>query len=144
MNTTDKVCQWLVAGQWFSPSTTVSSTNKTDCHNITEILLKVVLNTICLCIYIFSSLGSWRPLSICKPFQKFSFLKPLNQFEPNLATIILRVSSLKFVSDVPVPITTKVVSLNPTHVEVYSIQHYVISLSVICDRWVVFSGFLHQ
>jgi hypothetical protein len=31
----DKVCQWLVAGQWFSPSTSVSSTNKTD---ITEIL----------------------------------------------------------------------------------------------------------
>jgi hypothetical protein len=24
----------------------VSSTNKTDCHNITEILLKVALNTI--------------------------------------------------------------------------------------------------
>jgi hypothetical protein len=26
-----------------------------------------------------------------------------------------------------VPITTKVVSLNPVHVEVYSIQHYVIT-----------------
>jgi hypothetical protein len=25
---------------WFSPGTPVSSTNKTDCHNITEILLK--------------------------------------------------------------------------------------------------------
>jgi len=32
-----------VAGQWFSP---VSSTNKTDSHDITEILLKVALNTI--------------------------------------------------------------------------------------------------
>ena len=42
----DKVCQWLEAGQWFSPGTPVSSTNKTDCHNITEILLKVALNTI--------------------------------------------------------------------------------------------------
>jgi hypothetical protein len=39
----DKVCQWLAAGRWFSP---VSSTNKTDCHNITEIVLKVALNTI--------------------------------------------------------------------------------------------------
>jgi hypothetical protein len=39
----DKVCQWLVAGQWFSPGTLVSSINKTDCHDITEILLKVVL-----------------------------------------------------------------------------------------------------
>ena len=38
----DKVCQWLWTGQWLSP---VSSTNKTDCHDITEILLKVVLNT---------------------------------------------------------------------------------------------------
>jgi hypothetical protein len=29
----------------FSPGTPVSSTNKTDCHDITEILLKVALNT---------------------------------------------------------------------------------------------------
>jgi hypothetical protein len=42
----DKVCQWLAAGRWFSPGTTVSSTNKTDHHDITEILLKVALNTI--------------------------------------------------------------------------------------------------
>jgi len=35
-----------VTGWWFSPGTPVSSTNKTDCHNITEILLKVGLNTI--------------------------------------------------------------------------------------------------
>ena len=48
LNTTlcDKVCQWLAAGQWFSPGTPVSSTNKTDHHDITEILLKVVWNTI--------------------------------------------------------------------------------------------------
>jgi len=39
----DKVCQWLITGQWFSPG---SSTIKTDCYDITEILLKVVLNTI--------------------------------------------------------------------------------------------------
>jgi hypothetical protein len=38
----DKVCQWLADGQWFSPGTLVSSTNKTDCLNKTEILLKVV------------------------------------------------------------------------------------------------------
>jgi len=34
-----------VTGQWFSPGTPVSCTNKTDCHDITEILLKVALNT---------------------------------------------------------------------------------------------------
>ena len=44
----DKVCQWLAAGWWFSPGTLVSFTNKTDCQDITEILLKVVLNTITL------------------------------------------------------------------------------------------------
>ena len=44
----DKVCQWLATGWWFSPGTPVSSTNKTDRHNIAEILLKVVLNTITL------------------------------------------------------------------------------------------------
>jgi hypothetical protein len=40
LNTTlyDKVCQWLGAGWWFSPGTPVSSTNKTDRHDITEIL----------------------------------------------------------------------------------------------------------
>ena len=41
-----KFCQWLTTGLWFSPGNPVSSTNKTDRHNITEILLKVVLNTI--------------------------------------------------------------------------------------------------
>ena len=35
----------FAAGQWFSPGTPVSSTNKTDRNDITEILLKVALNT---------------------------------------------------------------------------------------------------
>jgi hypothetical protein len=35
-----------VTGQWFSPGSPVSSTNKTDRHDITEILLKVALSTI--------------------------------------------------------------------------------------------------
>jgi hypothetical protein len=35
---TIQVCQRLATGRWFSP---VSSTNKTDHHDITEILLKV-------------------------------------------------------------------------------------------------------
>ena len=42
----DKICQWLAAGWWFSSGTLVFSTNKTDCHNVTELLLKVALNTI--------------------------------------------------------------------------------------------------
>ena len=36
----DNVCQWLVTVRWFS------STNKTDRHDITEILLKEALSTI--------------------------------------------------------------------------------------------------
>jgi hypothetical protein len=36
LNTTlcDKVCQWLAADRWFSPGTPISTTNKTDRHNI--------------------------------------------------------------------------------------------------------------
>ena len=40
----DKVCQWLLTGRWFSLGPLVSSTDKTDRHDITEILLKVALN----------------------------------------------------------------------------------------------------
>ena len=42
----DKVYQWLATSQWFSQGTPVFSTNKNDCHDITEILLKVALKTI--------------------------------------------------------------------------------------------------
>jgi hypothetical protein len=37
---------FIATGLWFSPGTPVSSTNKADTHEITEILLKVALNTI--------------------------------------------------------------------------------------------------
>jgi hypothetical protein len=37
---------------FFLPGTPVSSTNKTDCHNITEILLKVALNIIILILFL--------------------------------------------------------------------------------------------
>ena len=40
-----KVYQLLANGRWFSPGTPASSTTKTGHHDITEILLKVVLNT---------------------------------------------------------------------------------------------------
>jgi hypothetical protein len=50
----DQVCQRLAAGWWFSPGTSVTSTNKTEHYDITEILLKVALNII---------LGSHRKLA---------------------------------------------------------------------------------
>ena len=46
----DKVCQWFATDLWFSPSTPVSSTNKTDNHDITEyfelFLLVIVLSVL--------------------------------------------------------------------------------------------------
>jgi hypothetical protein len=45
--TCDTICQLLATG-WCSSSTLVSYTNKSDRHDITEILLKVALNTITL------------------------------------------------------------------------------------------------
>ena len=47
----DKVGKGLMTGRWFSLGPMVSPNNKTDCHDITEILLKVVLNTITLNLY---------------------------------------------------------------------------------------------
>ena len=49
----------FLSSRWLSPVTLVSSTNKTDRHDITEILLKVALNTITLTL-----LSSMTPLSI--------------------------------------------------------------------------------
>jgi hypothetical protein len=42
----DKAYQLFAHGRWFSPGSSASSTNKTDHHDITEILLKVAWNTI--------------------------------------------------------------------------------------------------
>ena len=49
----DKVCRW------FSPDTPVSSTNKTDCHDFTEILLKMALNTITLTLHFCIHWNQW-------------------------------------------------------------------------------------
>jgi hypothetical protein len=42
----DKIYQLLAHGRWFSPGTSASSTIEIGRHDIAEILLKVVLNTI--------------------------------------------------------------------------------------------------
>jgi hypothetical protein len=42
----DKVCQGLATSRWFSPVTPISSTNKTDHHDITKCLKVVSYNTI--------------------------------------------------------------------------------------------------
>ena len=43
-----KVVQTVAIGRWFSLDTPISSINKTDRHDITEVLLKVALNAITL------------------------------------------------------------------------------------------------
>jgi len=40
-----KFTSCLPHGRWFSSGTAASSTTKTGCHDIAEILLKVALNT---------------------------------------------------------------------------------------------------
>jgi hypothetical protein len=58
--TSDKVYQLLADGRWFSPGTLVSSTNKTDLRDITEILLKVALNTITITPNSYACIGSYK------------------------------------------------------------------------------------
>jgi hypothetical protein len=59
----------LAHGRWFSPGTPASSTTKTGHHDITEILLKVALNTI-------------------NQSTNQSFLKKINRKKYNLSKII--------------------------------------------------------
>jgi hypothetical protein len=54
----DKVCQSLAAVRWFSPGTPVSSTNKTDLHDVTEIW---VIGTDC--IYIYSCKSNYNTIT---------------------------------------------------------------------------------
>ena len=61
----DQVCQWLTTGRWFSPVTAISSTNKTDRHDIAEILLKVALNTITMIYLISVRMGQTLYIHLC-------------------------------------------------------------------------------
>ena len=58
----------LEVGWWFSPGTPISSTNKTDRHDIAEILLKVELSTIILILILScsSQIYRWRQLKYCE------------------------------------------------------------------------------
>ena len=71
----------ITEGQWFSLGTLISSTNKTDCYDIAEILLKVVLSTITLTLQSQEILN--RPvfvLDILKSEHYWTLLKILNRF----------------------------------------------------------------
>jgi hypothetical protein len=47
------LCEMIVAGWCFSPGSPLSSINKTDRHDITEILFKVVLSTLILTLFFY-------------------------------------------------------------------------------------------
>jgi len=60
----DEIYQLLAAGRWFSSGTPVSSTNKTNRHDIAEILLKVALNT-------YQSIDTWSSLCNLNSFATY-------------------------------------------------------------------------
>ena len=77
-NMSDNVCQWLVAGWWFSPGTSVYSTNKTDRHNIAEILLKVALNTTTLNLNVQFTSFSLSIFSVMAVYDMHKYLTKIN------------------------------------------------------------------
>ena len=88
-----KVCQWLVTDRWFSPGTPVTSTNETDRHDVTEISLKVALNTI----------NQTKPRDQCA---KYGFIKGVSSAD--VMCYIIRHYRLRFIfnllsADMPHP-----------------------------------------
>jgi hypothetical protein len=81
-------------GWWFSSGTPVSSTNKTDRHDITEILLKVALNTINQPTNlptnqpINNALSSWRSFQNLIVYTKQNKLKSKYRKHHNVGTVI--------------------------------------------------------
>jgi hypothetical protein len=77
----DKVCLWLATGQWFSSGTSVSSTNKNECHHITVPVFiycirslehYVAYNIYIICIFLLCTIKYcfyWSILQNCLPFQ---------------------------------------------------------------------------
>jgi hypothetical protein len=161
----DDVCQCLAADRWFSPGTPVFSTNKTDRHDITEILLKVASNTITphyhnygtsvflsywtclfkLCNLYATFIASWKYENFIelalffKLFIDFQHVQTLwgrgHRMVDFTNTYAISVFMLSWTLLVGIPLMERGV-LDTTLCDK--------SLSVTCDRSVVFSGFLHQ
>ena len=82
----DKVCQWLAVGWRFFPGNPVSATNKTDSHDdITEILLKVTLNTI-------------KPTILLDSLKYLTKITPINSIQVYYFLFVLWVGFLRAIS----------------------------------------------
>ena len=102
----DKVCEWLAICRWCSLGPPVSSTNKTDCHETAEILLKIKQTNL----FILQFISSCYPIGICKHFLWYLLI-------PSMCTCTC--------------ITIKVRDSIPEHTEVYSIQICVITFIIV-------------
>jgi hypothetical protein len=87
----------FVSDLWFSPGTPVSSTSKTDRHDITEILLKVVLNTLnqptnCLLLWFYFTSFSllWETRGNSNRLSVYLNSIQFTQAEKNITTCIRR------------------------------------------------------
>ena len=102
----------LASGRWFSPNTPVSSTNKTDRHNITEILLKVALNTITLT-SILSLLSSVMQIVVC-PFVLFLF--------------VIALYGLRFTDSDYLPLVSPSISYH---------RHHIYKIRITTSQWIL-------
>jgi hypothetical protein len=82
------ICKFLT-GRWFSPGTPVSSTNKSDRYDITEILLKVALNTINQSTYIWKFKTSTYTIHILYLYANDCTFLKLSVVEREIHNIVL-------------------------------------------------------
>jgi hypothetical protein len=80
----DKVCQWLATSRWFSP---VSSTNKTDHHDIAELLLNVALCRFLVVANLFRLETCMNSLVKGPPYSKLNFQRKFSS--PKTGVILL-------------------------------------------------------
>jgi hypothetical protein len=110
------VCACPIPGPGFQPVTTVSSTNKTDRNDITEILLKGASSTIKM--YMIITTTAHECMEMWCLFKEW-FVMLQSKIVINYYIITTKIQIILY-------LRTDIVSLNLAHGEVYSIQHYVI------------------
>jgi hypothetical protein len=137
-----KACLLLAECRWYYPGTPVSSTNKTDRHDIIELLLKMTLNTIeryrnwpCMS-YKWNEVQTCKYFSICNIFLTLIFRQLL------VAVQIIIVDNMKYVFRKTV-VTTYVYLVFPTSTRIFTYKseifrhktsHMVLSIIFLEDK----------